>query len=935
MRSKNLHELILSASAKWGGAIAFRHIYGGKVRQIRYNELSRLTYLFAMSFAGRGLKSGDRIILCADNSPEWVLACLGAFRLGLVVVPVDARSRQSDLETIAGKVKPSMFLLGRTQYQMLGASLDTGKVAVLDEVLTTIPSDLGERPKFQFPVRGGETEALIVFTSGTSGASKGVVLTHENILANVNAITERFDVGPKDRLLSVLPLSHMFEFTAGLMGPLVQGATIVYTRIKGPDHLRELLRIERPSVLIGVPAIFQNILKSVHSKIAQLPATVSASLAAAQKILGSGTNSGGAAYRINRMLMAPILNELGGRIKFWAAGGAPVSKELTEGLAQLGIPLLAGYGLTEASPIVAANTRGTNRPGSAGRPLRNVVVRIVPIEHGSDANGGMDEPVPLDTDATRDGEILVRGASVMQGYFEDAEATASVMDQKWLRTGDIGHLDSDGYLHVTGRLKSTIVTAGGYNIQPEEIEKVLETSPLIKESCVFGLSTSAGEQAYAVVVPSPDYADKAWDHRFFQTEISQCLADVAEYKRLAGFEVHSGSLPRTRSRKVRRADVSALYHSLMQQRLNSGEPRSHQWDEEGIAVCAAIFAVMAPGSTPYKTATELQPSDGLSGDLGIDSFARLELAVRLEETFAARITDEAINDVQTVDDVVALVHGQKGRLVENVNQVSSQNEHSLNAQYDVITNQYKFLDTGGHNLTHTLSSAVEPWPFSARPVALSNKPDPVYVNIARRSAVTALKAILRIYNQMEVEGGDRLLMDPPYIVVANHTSHVDTAAIFASFPTNLVELVHPIAAADTFFVDRISSMLSAHLLNALPFDRFGDFEKSLEECQQLLANGQILILFPEGTRSMNGATGVFRTGAARLAASAGCPIIPAYIDGAHEIMPKHAKLPRPGKLHVRYGTPLYAPPNASLKDVQELTLRVQEAVLSLSQASVR
>jgi long-chain acyl-CoA synthetase len=739
--------------------------------------------------------------------------------------------------------------------------------------------------------------------------------------------------------LSVLPLSHMFEFTAGLIGPLVKGATIVYSRIKGPDHLRELLRIEHISVIIGVPAIFQNILKSVQAQLEQLPDSIGGPVKLVQKVVAASTKFGGGATTLNRFLLSPIHKQLGGSIKFWAAGGAPISRELVEGIAGIGIPLLAGYGLTEASPVVAANTRTNNRPGSAGRPLRNLQVRIAPVESSVDSgeaeqsndNAGASKNAP--GIMPRSGEILVRGPNVMREYFEDEEASKLVMQEGWLRTGDLGYLDKDGFLYVTGRIKSTIVTAGGYNIHPEELERVLEMSPAIKEACVFGLTGPAGEQAYAMVVPSKEYADRADDHKFFQEEIGRCLADVSEYKRLAGFAVHKGHLPHTRSRKVKRGEVMRLYQSLQEQKKQSGQSAlSYEWDSDGALICTAICEVLDPARKDRKCASDLLPGDVLTGDLGIDSFARLELAVRLEEAFGCRINEEAINDVQTVEEVVELIKAQKRRTIESVQEQVNDNARQLNVQYDLITDRYSLLDTPGHTLASRLARSVQPWPFAARPSALNDETDPAYIDWLRRSIVVVLKTILRAYNHMEVHGADFLSIDPPFIVVANHTSHVDTAAIFASFPPNLLSLLHPIAAADTFFVDRLSSMLSARLLNALPFDRFGDFERSLEECEQLLRHGQILILFPEGTRSPDGVPGVFRTGAARLAASVGCPIIPAHIEGAHQIMPKHARIPRPGKLQIHYGQPLFPVPNASLKDVHDLTKQVQHAVLTLAQA---
>lgn len=915
MRHNNLHEMVLAASATRRKAPMFRHIQSGKAREIRYGDLGRLTFLFAQAFWTLGLRNGDRIILCADNSPEWVFACVAAFRLGITVVPVDARSRQSDLEAIADKVHPSLFLLGRMQHAAFAESIDESKVRIIDELLTVIPADVKDRAIVDFKPVPAHTPALIVFTSGTSGASKGVVLTHANIMANVTAITRRFDVDDDDRLLSVLPLSHMFEFTAGLFGPLAKGATIVYAKIRGPEHLKELLKIERVSVLIGVPAVYQNILKGIEAAVAQLPNTSRATVSVAHKITGL-TPVGGA---LSRLILKGIQKELGGNIKFWAAGGAPVSQELVEGLSRFGIPLLAGYGLTEASPVVATNMRSDNKGGTVGKPLHNVQVQIRPLDEAVRESGAGDQP---------SGEILVKGPSVMSGYYGEPESTAQTIKDGWLHTGDVGYLDADGYLHVTTRIKSTIITAGGYNIQPEELEAAIGLSPAVQEVCVFGLKSGVGEQPHAMIIARQEERNRPDLQQYIHDEVSHALVDLAEYKRLAGFRLFEGEFPKTRLGKVQRKKVAEIYESL-QKDGSSYDLTQTDWDEDGLAVCALISAVVDPSSSGGQP--QITPRSNLAGDLHIDSFARLELAVRLEEFFGCDIPEDLINDIQTADELVALVKSQKKKSVTHDAVIPSRADRNDDAsEFDKAMRDYSRLDAGQYVMTKSLAHAIKHWPFdgSAHPLL---KNDSSLMENTRRSAVAVVRLMLRMVGDFQTTGADRLTIDPPFIVVANHSSHLDTAAIFASFPNRLVRLVHPVAAADTFFADKITSTITSSLLNAVPFDRFGNFEQSLQECEDVLRNGQILIMFPEGTRSATGIPGAFRNGASRLSVAVGCPIIPAYIEGAHQMMPKKALLPQPGKLRVRYGLPIYPPSApANMKQLQELTTRIQESVMQLA-----
>lgn len=898
MAKRNLHELILMAAAKWGHRPAFRHVYGGKVREIAFEDLPRLTFLFGQALFARGVRQGDRVVLCADNCPEWVIACISAFRLGITVVPVDARSRRADIELIAEKVNPALYLLGRLQYGTLRESLDESRVVLLDQILQPLAGEGAQKPYFDFKHISPDTTALIVFTSGTSGVSKGVMLSHANIEANVMAVATTFPIEPGDRMLSILPLSHMFEFTAGCMAPLVNGGCLVFSRLRGPEHLKQLLKVEKINALIGVPAIYQNVLKALETRIAAMEPGKQKTAAIARKIVGTGVVPGS-------LLMKQVHDELGGRIKFWAAGGAPVAEDLVRGLSSFGITVLAGYGLTEASPIVACNMIGQNRPGSVGKPVQNVEVKIA-----------------------ESGEILVRGPSVMQGYVGDEAATNEVLKGGWLYTGDIGRIDDDGYLYVTGRLKSTIVTGGGYNIHPEELEYALEQSPMIKEASVFGVATDGGEQAHAILVPSKEYADRGGDKELFRTELARCFADLAEYKRLSGFEVYQGELPRTRTNKIQRTKAAELYETLRQNISPVATAERPELTEEEIAICTALIDVMDQHvvESLHIDAKSLRLNASLAGELAVDSFARLELAVRLEQLFGVLIPEEAINDVQTVGELITLVKSQKRDPSSDPDSVSCESN-----DFDSLMTLYSRMMPEGSGQARRLADAIVPWPHGRHVVPRFKLIERVPVQEARKTLIGSMRLMMQALYHFETFGTENLDISPPFVVVANHASHIDTACILAAFPLRLVPIAHPVAASDLFFRNRIAAELSANIINAVPFDRYGEFEKSMAECRSLLAKKQVLIIFPEGTRSTTGKVGAFRSGAAQLAIDAQCPVVPAFIEGSAAVLPKQAKMIRPaGKLRITFGTPIQPPPGEpDLRQIQQFTKVLQSAVIEL------
>lgn len=916
-RFNNIHEIILAAATRWGAHPVFRHIRSGSVREILYKDLPRITALFSNKFASLGLEKGDFVVICADNCPEWVVTAIGAWRLGVVVIPLDARSRKDDLQPLLKNVQPKLFLLGKTQYGLLAEYLPQDRVRDFETFVAEMskekPSGLGPLTKI-----GQDDPALMVFTSGSSGVPKGVLLSHGNVLSNVQAVVERFDVTNDDRLLSILPLSHMFEMVAGLLGPMVKGATIVQSRIRGPEHLRELLRMEKISIIIGVPALYQNIVDGITREIATRSTSDRFKIALARNAVLS---QGLLGVSLARVVFKELHKKLGGRIKFWAVGGAPVAPDLVKTLASFGIPLLAGYGLTETAPIVSCNTRFTNRPGTVGKPLPDVEIRIESSGQEQPSSAGAASP------AVYSGEIVVKGPNVMLGYYGDKASTDAVLHDGWLHTGDIGHIDEDGYLHVTGRKKNLIVTPGGYNVHPEEVERALERSPKIKQAFVIGKAEPTGEHVFAIIVPEKNGSGQEEIDHHIREEVKASLADLAEYKRLTGYEIYDRDLPKTPAGKINRIEAAKIFDSLISHKpIEAAKIDDSRWDEVGKLVCNHIARVVARSGNAqqFKEPLWYAPMSTISGTLGIDSFARMELAMQLEEEFSFEIPEETMNDVSTVEDLVALVKYHK-------RQTEDPGYDAKSTQEAAFKRALQSYEPPEHDELAELKGKVQPWPMGSTPALLLNVQDQPFTVATRKSMVVFARMAMQIYNDFEIEGADRLALDPPFIVCANHTSHIDTFVLLASFPANLVRHVHPVAAQDTFFTDRLSASLSANVLNAIPFDRYGDFEKSLTECEQVLRKGEILIVFPEGTRSLDGKIGKFKSGAARLAVDTGSPIVPAYIKGAYNALPKGKHVPSSQKISVKFGTPIYPPSGAA--DVSQclaLTRQVQAAVEALA-----
>jgi len=445
-----------------------------------YQEFHRQILLCAALLRDKGLRKKERLAILADNSPQWGVTCLAAMRLGAVVVPILPDFPEADVKHILAESGAKFLFTTQRQMEKLCDLPDKGKrsIITLDDstdangILTTtaFSAFLAEAEELSGKKQGtAGTEATdrdlasIIYTSGTSGHSKAVMLSHGNFLSNLRSSLHVFAGQPIDAwtFLSILPMSHAYEFTTSFLLPLATGSRIVYAgRTPTPTVLERICRQERPTTMCMVPMIMEKIYKK-----RVLPAING------NVLLRNAMRLPFLRRRILRAIGRKLLAFFGGGLKFVAIGGARLNPEVEEFLAAARFPYIVGYGLTEAAPLISAGPYGAPdiALGSAGRPVRDVEVRIA----RPDPESGL-------------GEILVRGPNVMQGYLHNPVATRETIDQEgWLATGDLGDLDSRGNLFIRGRSKSVIVLSHGENIYPEPIEEKINAMQQVVESLVL------------------------------------------------------------------------------------------------------------------------------------------------------------------------------------------------------------------------------------------------------------------------------------------------------------------------------------------------------------------------------------------------------------------------------------------------------------------
>lgn len=466
---------------------------GGAYHAITWRQAHADVLALSAFLLSRNVNTGDRILILSENRPEWGIADLAIQSVGAWTVPIYPTLTAAELQAIAADCQPVACIVShpdQTQKALcVSASIPSLRLVIAMEeggqrspLLLTWAAALSEGRAAERTLHDAleqrrqriqpDQTATLIYTSGTTGEPKGVMLSHRNFLSNVQACLEAIPIGSTDLLLSFLPLSHVFERMAGWYLPLAAGASVAYA--ESMDTIPANMAEVHPTIMLGVPRFFEKLHARIHEHVQRAPAArrrlaewaLRAGRAwASRQTTGQHLSLGLLLQRwlANQLVFKRLQGRLGGRLRFFVSGGAPLSKEIGEFFYSIGVTILEGYGLTETSPVIAVNRLSCPRFGSVGQLIPGVEVRIA-----------------------QDGEILTRGPHIMQGYYHKPEATASAIVDGWFHTGDIGHVDQDGHLFITDRKKDLIKTAGGKFISPQKLENLFVSDPYISQAFVYG-----------------------------------------------------------------------------------------------------------------------------------------------------------------------------------------------------------------------------------------------------------------------------------------------------------------------------------------------------------------------------------------------------------------------------------------------------------------
>ena len=597
-------------------AMALQRVTDDGLTRTSFRDVQLRSKTMAARLAAAGVRPGDRVIVSAHNHPDWAIAFFGILRAGATAVPVDPALDAAGWASVVAESAARAVVWDDTvkARQEIAASspslhaMDLHAVMEHDGTLSPLPLpvDVEVRPT---------DVASLIFTSGTTGRPKGVMLTHANFTSLVAALAPIFPLSRGDAVLSVLPLHHTFEFTCGLLLPLSRGARVVYIGELTGDRLAEGLQVSRAAAMVGVPALWQMLERRILQQVdARGPLTRLAFDVAGEVNRWLSANVG---VDAGRVLFGPLHAKMGGHVKWLISGGAALSRETQERFAGLGLKLTEGYGLTEAAPVLTVARPGARVEAGVGRPIPGVELRIA-------------SPDPRGV-----GEIVARGPNVMIGYTDD-EATRRTIDAEgWLHTGDLGRIDAKGRLEIVGRLKDVVISPTGENVYPDDVEGRLGDVPGVAELAVVGVEVRGSERLACLAVPKDD-------REAARSALRRSIDQLPFAQRPAIVHLSEAPLPRTATRKVKRDEVRATLR-----RMIAATSRS----EDSSGASGARVAIAAVRGLAVE---EVPSHASLQGELGFDSLMLAEL-LEVLEIRAGAIDPQRLQACVTVADVQELL----------------------------------------------------------------------------------------------------------------------------------------------------------------------------------------------------------------------------------------------------------------------------------------
>lgn len=727
-------------------------------------------------------------------------------------------------------------------------------------------AEAGRPPEFQTP--GDRDTALIIYTSGTTGDPKGVELTLLNLAHEIRGVAECMELGERHRILSVLPFSHVLPLVANGLGPLCIGSAVVFLSSISPQRIVEAFHKHHITFFVCVPQFFYVLHKRVFSQVDAQPFPVRKLFRLLYRIAGWLPN-----HRYRRKLFGKVHKTIGPNLTVLASGGSRFDPVVAADLDRLGYQMLQAYGLTETSAAATATPARDNAIGTVGKAIRGATIKIdSPDEHGV-------------------GEVWIGGPILMKGYYKDEAATRAVLCDGWFRSGDLGRLRPDGNLVITGRSKDVIILANGENVYPEELEAHYSQSPWVKELCVMGVSQGdGGGKLHAVVVPDMEEFRRCGHPNileYIHVDLENLSKKLPSYYRILSFSIRNEPLPRTVTRKLQRFQIEREEKERDGASSRRGAAEEHPRFGEGVGlVVAQLVRQTKPDAGP------LDVSMNIELDLGFDSLARVELLGLAESRLGVRIDEQKAARIYTLGELI-----------------------------DALTEAVPDAGRGKSwkEILNSPPSGELPGSDVLQPSFLTLWSSYLVIKLAK----LAFQVLLRL----RYSGIENLPKDSPFIICPNHQSFLDGPLLIGVLPKRVIDDIFTLAYTD-YWEGRVMQFFGRQA-RIVAIDASANLVQALQVGALGLRKKRVLLVFPEGTRTIDGSVAEFKKGAAILACELGVPVVPVGLKGAFEMWPRGGSF-RLHPVRIVFGQSLNPKDFASAPDpASALTAALREAVQRL------
>ncbi|PYX49313.1 MAG: hypothetical protein DMG79_09110 [Acidobacteria bacterium] len=902
------YDRFVECSERWPDNVAVELQRHDHIESCTYAELRRMAESVGRWITENGFSRGSRLAILADNHPRWVAAYLVIIASGCAAVPLDTALHDDQGTKLSKDSGTSAVFCDAKHIPVLRPAFIELKMGLIlmdpdrmtdqsPEIrwLATMPAifDTGPGNFKTAPAKDDDLGSLL-YTSGTTADPKGVMLTHANFIGEIEAVFNWIDLGPSDALLGVLPLFHVLAQMANLLLPLVKGSRVVYLETLNTTELLRALTERNITAFAVVPQFYYLIHERIFQEIKKrgaLTQRIFRTLLALNRTLRKfGINAG-------RIFFRKVHDTLGPKMRYLATGGSRFDPAIARDFRDLGIDVLQAYGLTETTAAVFVNSPHDNVIGSVGKAMKGVEAKII-------------DPQPQE-DGPPVGEVALRGAVVMKGYWNRPDATAAVMRDGWFLTGDLGYFDAHGHLFLTGRKKEVIVLSNGKNVYPEEIEAHYLTSPLIKEIAVMGLEGKAsegGDRLHAVIVPNFDTLRQRKivnAKEAIRFDIEGLAPKIASTKRIGSYEIWQEDLPRTTTRKIKRFEVEKRVRANQARKLADDTDISAEkpltadeaaWLEQP-EVQRALKIIRESARTAPPT---MRPTLSLDLDLGLDSMQRVELLSRLEEELGGNLEESQLTELYTVRDLIDAV----------LKSAAS--------------------GAGGAGTRVTFAG----W----KSILADDTDNPEVLALAHPNGVTDLfwylvsrliQMVARDRFHLMVQGLEKIPTTGPCIISSNHQSYLDPLILASLLPQERFVRTFAVGTSDIFgqgLMRKLARSIKVVVLdpdaNLVPAMRAGAFG---------LRQGLALVLYPEGERSIDGTPKTFKKGAAILSIHLQVPIVPVAIEGFYEAWPRNRPFRGFTPLKIIFGDPILPPPESAASEAayEKLTADLKARIVEM------